>query len=72
MNEAVPPKRRAARTRVNTISNSRTNDQKTQSQYQPYKDAAWGFWKSAEYEAAKRLRAGKGHFFVTVLEGLPT
>ncbi len=43
MNEAVPPKRRAARTRVNTISNSRTNDQKTQSQYQPYKDAAWGF-----------------------------
>lgn len=43
MNEAVPPKRRATRTRVNTISNSRTNDQKTQSQYQPYKDAAWGF-----------------------------
>ena len=43
MNEAVPPKRRTARTRVNTISNSRTNDQKTQSQYQPYKDAAWGF-----------------------------
>ena len=43
MNEAVPPKRRSARTRVNTISNSRTNDQKTQSQYQPYKDAAWGF-----------------------------
>jgi uncharacterized protein (DUF1330 family) len=37
----------------------------------PSKDAAWGFWKSAEYEAAKRLRAGKGHFFVTVLEGLP-
>ena len=37
----------------------------------PSKEAAWGFWKSAEYEAAKRLREGKGHFFVTVLEGLP-
>jgi uncharacterized protein (DUF1330 family) len=37
----------------------------------PSKEAAWAFWKSAEYEAAKRLRAGKGRFFVTVLEGLP-
>ncbi len=37
----------------------------------PSKDAAWGFWKSAEYTAAKALRAGKGRFFVTVLEGLP-
>jgi uncharacterized protein (DUF1330 family) len=37
----------------------------------PSKDAAWAFWKSAEYEAAKQLRAGKGRFFVTVLEGLP-
>jgi uncharacterized protein (DUF1330 family) len=37
----------------------------------PSKDAAWGFWKSAEYEAAKQLRAGKGTFFVTVLDGLP-
>jgi uncharacterized protein (DUF1330 family) len=37
----------------------------------PSKEAAWGFWKSAEYEAAKELRAGKGRFFVTVLEGLP-
>jgi uncharacterized protein (DUF1330 family) len=37
----------------------------------PSKDAAWGFWKSAEYEAAKQLRIGKGTFFVTVLEGLP-
>ena len=37
----------------------------------PSKDAAWGFWKSAEYTAAKQLRAGKGRFFVTVLEGLP-
>lgn len=37
----------------------------------PSKEAAWGFWKSAEYAAAKKLRAGKGTFFVTVLEGLP-
>jgi uncharacterized protein (DUF1330 family) len=37
----------------------------------PSKEAAWGFWKSAEYEAAKKLREGKGRFFVTVLEGLP-
>ena len=37
----------------------------------PSKEAAWGFWKSAEYEAAKTLRSGKGTFFVTVLEGLP-
>ena len=32
--------------------------------------SAWGFWKSAEYEAAKKLREGKGRFYVTVLEGL--
>jgi uncharacterized protein (DUF1330 family) len=37
----------------------------------PSKEAAWAFWKSAEYEAAKLLRAGKGDFFVTVLDGLP-
>lgn len=37
----------------------------------PSKEAAWGFWKSAEYEAAKKLRAGKGTFFVTVLDGIP-
>lgn len=37
----------------------------------PSKEAAWGFWKSAEYEAAKKLREGKGAFFVTVLEGFP-
>ena len=37
----------------------------------PSKEAAWGFWKSAEYTAAKQLRAGKGKFFVTVLDGLP-
>jgi uncharacterized protein (DUF1330 family) len=37
----------------------------------PSKEAAWGFWKSSEYEAAKKLREGKGRFYVTVLEGLP-
>lgn len=37
----------------------------------PSKEAAWGFWKSTEYEAAKKLREGKGAFFVTVLEGFP-
>ncbi len=37
----------------------------------PSREAAWGFWKSAEYQAAKQLRAGKGRFFVTVLDGLP-
>jgi len=37
----------------------------------PSKEAAWGFWNSAEYAVAKQLRAGKGTFFVTVLEGLP-
>ena len=34
----------------------------------PSKEAAWGFWKSAEYTAAKQLRAGKGKFFVTLIE----
>lgn len=37
----------------------------------PSKEAAWGFWRSAEYEAAKKLREGKGRFFVTVLQGFP-
>lgn len=37
----------------------------------PSKEAAWGFWKSPEYEAAKKLREGKGTFFVTVLDGMP-
>ena len=35
------------------------------------KEAAWAFWNSPEYAAAKQLREGKGHFFVMVLEGLP-
>ena len=37
----------------------------------PSKEAAWGFWNSAEYQAAKKLREGKGEFYVTVLEGFP-
>lgn len=42
MNE-VKPIRRRSRERVNRISEQRVNDKKLQSQYQPYKDAAWGF-----------------------------
>lgn len=37
----------------------------------PSKEAALAFWHSPEYTAAKALRAGKGSFFVTLLEGLP-
>lgn len=37
----------------------------------PSKEAAWGFWNSPEYAAAKKLREGTGTYFVTVLEGLP-
>ena len=37
----------------------------------PSREAAWGFWKSADYAAARKLRAGKGTFFVTVIDGLP-
>ena len=37
----------------------------------PSKAAARAFWDSPEYAAAKKLRAGKGTFFVTILEGLP-
>ena len=42
MNEATPIRRRQA-VRLNEISDKRMNDQKLQGQYQPYKDAAWGF-----------------------------
>lgn len=42
MNEATPVRRRTT-VRKNEISADRMNDEKTQSQYQPYKDAAWGF-----------------------------
>ena len=34
------------------------------------KDAAWTFWNSPEYAEAKKLREGKGTFYVMVLEGL--
>jgi len=37
----------------------------------PSKEAAWAFWKSPEYTQAKKLRAGKGTFYVMVLEGMP-
>ena len=36
-------RRRKAGGKLNRISDQRVNDQKLQSQYQPYKDAAWGF-----------------------------
>ena len=36
----------------------------------PSKVAAWAFWNSPEYAAAKKLREGKGTFYVMVLEGL--
>jgi uncharacterized protein (DUF1330 family) len=37
----------------------------------PSKEAARAFWNSPEYAEAKKLRAGKGTFYVMVLEGLP-
>ena len=37
----------------------------------PSRAAARAFWDSPEYAAAKRLREGKGSFFVAILEGLP-
>jgi nitrite reductase/ring-hydroxylating ferredoxin subunit len=40
MDQPSPVRRRV---RTNAISDQRTNDAKTQSQYQPYKDAEWGF-----------------------------
>ena len=43
MNEATPVRRAKGDSRLNTASDKRTNDARTQSQYQPYKDAAWGF-----------------------------
>ena len=35
------------------------------------KEAAWAFWNSPEYQQAKKLREGKGEFYVMVLEGMP-
>ena len=43
MNEATPVRRRKVTGPLNKVSDKRTNDARTQSQYQPYKDAAWGF-----------------------------
>lgn len=43
MNNVTPVRRRSPAARVNTISDRRVNDAKIQGQYQPYKDAAWGF-----------------------------
>jgi uncharacterized protein (DUF1330 family) len=37
----------------------------------PSRDAARTFWNSPEYAEAKKLREGKGTFFVTILDGLP-
>jgi uncharacterized protein (DUF1330 family) len=37
----------------------------------PSREAARAFWNSPEYAAAKKLREGKGTFFVTILDGLP-
>lgn len=37
----------------------------------PSREAARAFWDSPEYAQAKQLRAGKGTFFVTILDGLP-
>jgi len=37
----------------------------------PSREAAWAFWNSPEYAAAKKLREGMGRFYVMVLDGLP-
>jgi len=37
----------------------------------PSRQAARAFWDSPEYAAAKKLREGKGTFYVTILDGLP-
>lgn len=37
----------------------------------PSRAAARAFWDSPEYAQARRLRAGMGEFFVTILDGLP-
>jgi uncharacterized protein (DUF1330 family) len=37
----------------------------------PSRKAARAFWDSPEYTDAKKLREGKGSFFVTILDGLP-
>jgi uncharacterized protein (DUF1330 family) len=37
----------------------------------PSREDARAFWNSPEYTAAKKLRAGKGTFYVAILDGLP-
>lgn len=37
----------------------------------PSREAALAFWNSPEYAQARKLREGKGTFFVTILDGLP-
>jgi uncharacterized protein (DUF1330 family) len=37
----------------------------------PSREAARAFWDSPEYAEAKKLRDGKGTFYVTILDGLP-
>lgn len=43
MNDVTPIRRAKGDRRLHMTSDKRTNDARTQSQYQPYKDAAWGF-----------------------------
>lgn len=43
MSEVTPIRRVKGQKTHSNISDRRTNDPRTQSQYQPYKDAAWGF-----------------------------
>jgi uncharacterized protein (DUF1330 family) len=37
----------------------------------PSREDAQAFWNSPEYAEAKKLRAGKGTFYVAILDGLP-
>jgi uncharacterized protein (DUF1330 family) len=37
----------------------------------PSKEAARAFWTSPEYAEAKKLREGKGSFYVAIVEALP-
>ncbi len=37
----------------------------------PSREHARAFWTSPEYTEAKKLREGKGTFYVTILDGLP-
>ena len=37
----------------------------------PSREDARAFWNSPEYAKAKKLRAGKGTFYVAILDGLP-